>query len=142
MKEEDARLLYSVSVNDIHNFKEQQWKVTNYVLLILTAIFSLSNLIENVSCIERTLLGVITIVLVVVGCYFTKRLHLSISFRQDRLSILRDFLGQEFKNAWAAGKSDFEIVASKKDVLWLFCSAQIVFGLVVFWLLVMPLVIA
>jgi hypothetical protein len=140
MDKEDLRLLYSVSVSDIQNFKGQQWKVTNYVLLLFAAITSISQLVKNLYCAERTVLCVFTIAVVVVGCYFTKRLHNSIKLRQGRLGLIQDRLGDEFKEIWKGNMSDAQICASKQDVLWLFWSVQIVSAVVVFWLLIRPLI--
>jgi hypothetical protein len=81
MDKEDLRLLYSVSVSDIQHFKEQQWKVTNYVLLRFAAIISITKLIDKLSCLEILLLCIATIIVTIVGCYFTRRLNKPISLR-------------------------------------------------------------
>ena len=140
MEKENLRLLYSVSVSDIQNFKEQQWKVTNYVLLLFAAIISLSQFAKNMYCAERTILCVFTLVIVVVGCYFTRRLHTSIKIRQGRLALIQKQLGDEFIEIWKGQMSERDIATSKQDVLWLFWSVQIVSSVVVLWLLIRPLV--
>jgi len=74
--EEELRLLYQVSTQDLAFFKQQQWSVTNYVLLLYGAFFGVSQIDAlNVASCERFVLCLLATALSVVGILIVYKLE-------------------------------------------------------------------
>lgn len=99
--EEELRLLYQVSTQDLAFFKQQQWSVTNYVLLLYGAFFGISQIsaLKVASC-ERFVLCLLATALCVVGILLVVMLEKSIKARRDRLGNVRRLFTNTFCVAW------------------------------------------
>lgn len=138
---DELRLLYSMSVSDIANFKQQQWKVTNYGLLIYAAIVSLPKFAGHLTQVEYVLLYVAAFAVMATGWYLIALLHKSIGERRSRLVEIRKNFSKTFMHCWRGGKSENEVPDNvdrpnkKTGLVWFF---QVLFGIgfiVVCWLL-------
>ncbi|QQE87917.1 hypothetical protein [Azotobacter chroococcum] len=98
---EDLRLLYQVTCQDLAQFKQQQWQVSNYGLLLYGAIVGIAQLIRPISDKEAIIL-LFLIVIIIVSCVFCiLKLEKSIKARRDRLKNVRGKLSKELESAWA-----------------------------------------
>lgn len=102
---EELRLLYSVTVADIAGFKQQQWKITNYGILLYAAIASIPKLIKEPNQTEYIILWLASLVVMITGCVLIWMFHGSLKARWERLTETRKSFTEEFKNAWRGGKS-------------------------------------
>lgn len=101
--QEELRMLYQVTVSDLSYFKTQQWSVTNYSLLIFTALVGVAQLIRPLAGpYERLFLVTLAVAGAAAGLAILSKLQKSISVRQSRLVAARDNFGEMFKQAWAA----------------------------------------
>jgi hypothetical protein len=97
--------LQNLAANDIRFYKEQQWKVCNYALLIYGAIIAIPKLIvSELECGEYYfLVGVCTLTLVS-GIYLIHEMSIPLAKGRDRLSELRKHFDKEISlPAYAAG---------------------------------------
>jgi NhaP-type Na+/H+ or K+/H+ antiporter len=100
--EEELRLLYQVSTQDLAFFKKQQWSVTNYVLLLYGALIYVSqkDALQVASLFERFVLCLLATALSVVGILLVYKLEKSIKARRDRLKNIRCTFTESFCLAW------------------------------------------
>ena len=107
-KYEELRLLYSVTITDIANFKQQQWQVTNYGLLLYAAIASIPSLLQQkLSLAEYVFLWLISLTVTITGCVLVWMFHASLKARWERLTEIRKkHFTEEFRSAWRGGKSE------------------------------------
>ncbi len=103
-KDEDLRMLYQVSSQDLVFFKQQQWSVTNYVLLLYVGIFGLTQIHDSI-CLGL-IMSLIASIAGIFGVIIIKKLEGSINCRRDRLKSIRGFLSKEFNTAWESGNKD------------------------------------
>lgn len=138
---DELRLLYSISVSDIALFKQQQWKVTNYGLLIYAAIVSIAKFAGRLTQTEYAFLYVAAFVVMATGWYLIALFHKSIRERRSRLVEIRKNFSQTFMHCWRGGEAEDRVPDNvdrpdrKTSLLWFF---QVVFGvgfIVVSWLL-------
>lgn len=101
--EEELCLLYQITTQDLVFFKQQQWSVTNYVLLLYAAVVGLTQLseIETTSC-ERFVLCVLATVLGISGIVILWKIEKSIAVRRDRLDKIRKLFTETFCLAWCS----------------------------------------
>ena len=98
---EELRLLYEVTTQELVFFKQQQWSVTNYVLLLFGAFFGVSQLDAlKVGACERFVLCHFATALAVVGILLVWTLEKSIIARRDRLGKVRRTFTKFFCLAW------------------------------------------
>lgn len=126
----ELQLLYNVSVSDIAAFKQQQWSVTNYALVIQAALVAVGQLLkEPLGSWERWLLVVLIGVTACVGGSVLFRLHRSIEERRERLRRIRVHFGKPFNDAWS--------VCKQPDQVYIFLAfAQVIAALIASWLVV------
>lgn len=107
-KYEELRLLYSVTITDIANFKQQQWKVTNYGLLLYAAIASIPALLQQkLSLAEYVFLWLTSLAVTITGCVLVWMFHASLKARWERLTEIRKkHFTEEFRSAWRGGRSE------------------------------------
>jgi hypothetical protein len=140
-KYDELRLLYSVCVSDITEFKALQWRITNYGLLLYAAIVSVPKLLTHLSPLEVVVLYLLAVAILLTGWHLIKGYHRSIRNRRERLIAIRREFTDEFKLAWRAGKSSeqlpdrIESASIKTSLLWLFQTIFALGFLIVFWLL-------
>lgn len=106
-KYEELRLLYSVTVADIAGFKQQQWKITNYGLLLYAAIASVPTLLNKPTQTEFVLLWLLSLTVMITGWVLVWMFHASLKARWERLTDIRKkHFTEEFRSAWRGGKSE------------------------------------
>ncbi|UUZ62268.1 hypothetical protein LP417_18900 [Polaromonas sp. P1-6] len=98
--EEELRLLYQVTTQDLVFFKQQQWSVTNYVLLLYAAVVGFTQLSEQTTSCERFVLCVLATVLGASGIVILWKQEKSIAARHDRLDKIRKLFTKTFCLAW------------------------------------------
>lgn len=104
---EELRLLYSVTVADIAGFKQQQWKITNYGLLLYVAIASVPKLFEKLTQTEFIVLWLISLAVMISGWVLVWMFHASLKARWERLSEIRKrHFTEAFRSAWRGGRSE------------------------------------
>jgi hypothetical protein len=139
---EESRLLYNASVTEIASYKQYQWNVTNYVLLIDAGIVSASHLLgeKSISSEQAFVLCVLAAISTVAGCWAVTRLSASILLRRQRLTHIRlHRFTEEFRNSWRIGKTADESPDSptrKRDLKPFFWAVQGAALIVVTWLLI------
>ena len=136
---EELRLLYQTSIFDIAFFKQQQWRVTNYGLLLYGVIVAIPKILDyDLSTYEYFVLFLIAFVVCAVGWYLVGSLEESLSKGRARLFKAKDSFSMPFKDAWRCGKSENEVPKGPEDkpsLLWLFRSVVGLGFLIVSWLL-------
>jgi hypothetical protein len=132
---DELRLLYSTAVTEIAGFKQQQWQIANYGLLVYAAIASMPRLFATpASAVERVVLTVAAIAVCVAGWKLISMFNESIHYRRERLTFMRKHeLTEAFRLAWRAGKSTQEMpdFPEEKVQLGPFFRAVFCIGLVV-----------
>ena len=125
---DELKLLYSVSVSDIAGFKQQQWNITNYGLLLYAAIVSIAKLLDDISKVEYAVLYALAFIIMVIGWLLITILHKSVMERRARLVRIRSYFSAEFRDCWRGGKSVEEVpdLVSRQDqktsLVWFFNS--------------------
>jgi len=126
---EELRLLYNVSVADIAFFKQQQWSVSNYTLLIHAALLFIAYQLLNgpLATWHHWLLVVLAWTVCVAGIAMIHRLQSSIAGRRTRLGRVRERFGEAFRSAWSIPKDP-------DNVHWLLTTVVLLSAGVVTWL--------
>jgi hypothetical protein len=108
---DDTRLLYTTSVAEIAGFKQQQWHVTNYALLLDAAIASAPKLLAGrISHLEYFVLGLAALAVLVAGWIIVGMFSGSIHVRRERLTHIRKHrLTEEFRTSWRGGASEADM---------------------------------
>jgi hypothetical protein len=136
----DAHLLYSSCVSEIGGFKQQQWNVTNYAMLVFGAVASVSKIVEPLSQVEFAVLLLSGTAVLVVAWVIVGQLSDAIRVRRERLTHVRKHrLTEEFRNSWRAGKTPEEcpdVPTEKTDLHALFRGVHVAAFAVTVWLLV------
>ena len=136
---DELRLLYASCVSEIAGFKQQQWHVTNYGLLLLAAIASVPKVVERLTELEFFILYAAAFLVLSAGWYVLGLFSASIQMRRGRLTEVRSkHFTDEFKAAWRCGKSEAEVPdapAEKINLLWFFRAVLTVGFGAVCWLL-------
>lgn len=138
-KYEELRLLYSVTVADIAGFKQQQWKITNYGLLLYAAIASVPKLLDKLTQTEFVLLWLTSLAVMITGWVFVWMFHASLKARWERLTEIRKkYFTEEFRNAWRGGKSEEaapDDPTNRISLLWFFQAVFVVGFIFDTWIL-------
>jgi hypothetical protein len=138
---EELRLLYQVSVSDIAAFKQQQWNITNYGLLLYAAIVAIPKLFNNnaaLSYIEYFGLFLAAFVVLASGWFLLGMFATSIQHRRCRLTETRQEFTELFRKCWRGGKPESQITDrpdDKPSLLWFFRTVLGVGFITVSWLL-------
>jgi hypothetical protein len=135
---EEMRLLYQMSVSEIAFFKQQQWRVTNYGLLLYGVIVAIPKILNyNLFTLEYVVLFLISFAVLAVCWFLVGSLEKSLLKSRTRLVKAKDNFGKEFKDAWKRDMSEHDQVRpdDKPSLLWLFRSVTCLGFLIVNWLL-------
>ena len=136
---EELRLLYSVTVADIAGFKQQQWKITNYGLLLYAAIASIPKLLGKLTQTEFGLLWLISLAVMITGWVLLRMFHDSLEARWERLTEIRKkHFTEEFRSAWRGGKSEEAVPddpTNRISLLWFFRAVFLVGFIFDTWIL-------
>lgn len=110
---EEILLLYNVTITDIVFFKTQQLMVTNYVVLINSALLAIAyTLLKSLTILQVSILITLTWISCIAGIIFIILLQFSIDGRRIRLKNCRETFGKKFNDAWNINK--------KKESIFLF----------------------
>jgi len=85
----ELQTLYTSCVTDLANFKQQQWKITNYAMLAFGAIVSIEKTTDSINIFERSFLVALSFVVPTVAITIICQLTAAIKVRRDRLSEVR-----------------------------------------------------
>lgn len=138
-KNDELHLLYTSCVSEIASFKQQQWHVTNYGLLLYAAIASMPKVVATkLTELELFLFYIGTFTVLAAGWFLVGMLSSSIQERRGRQTEVRKQFTKEFKHAWRVGRPESEVPDSpqeKPSLLWFFRSVFVVGFGVTSWLL-------
>jgi len=126
---EELKLLYSSCVSEIISFKQQQWKVTNYALLLYVAIISISKLLMFDQSLELIFLSIAALVVLIAAWFVIGKLSSSIQERRKRQIQSRKKFSDVFMFAWGGGRPLDEIedkIENKPTLLWFFVGILII----------------
>jgi hypothetical protein len=107
----DAQLfLYQVTVSDLTYFKSQQWRLTNHCLLLTASLVAVGHALAEPMLWELCGLAALVVTAMAAGMLLLKKLQDSIVVRQSRLDAVREKLGLEFYETWAAKDKKSEYI--------------------------------
>jgi hypothetical protein len=131
LEHDQLKLLYQSSVADLAYFKQQQWSLANYALLLFAGLVGAAKLLPVIRTSEPLAFGAL-VVLTAVACSVVLWKHeAAIEIRRARLAIVRNVFSEEFNRAWGVqGKRD-EVVS----VAWLLQFALVLGAVVSLWVL-------
>ena len=136
---DELRLLYTSCVSEIAGFKQQQWQVTNYGLLLFAAVASIPKVVTKLTQLEFFVLYAAAFAVLSAGWYVLGLFAASIQVRRGRLTEIRTkHFTEEFKAAWRYGKTEAEVPdapSEKTSLLWFFRAVFLVGFGAVCWLL-------
>jgi hypothetical protein len=112
---DELRLLYSSSVSEIASFKQQQWHVTNYAILLFAAIVGIPRLLDRLNQVEYLVLFGAPLAVLGTGWYVLGMLADSIYIRRKRQTEIRKAFTKEFMHAWRHGVSEAEAPDDPKE---------------------------
>jgi hypothetical protein len=106
---DELLMLYETSVQDLAFFKQQQWNVTNYVLVLDAALVGARQLVGGT--VGIWIVSIAALVLCFVGVLQLNSLQESMEASRARLRRIRERLSREFLDAWdTKAKRDYEPV--------------------------------
>lgn len=130
----DLRLLYQCSVSDIAFFKKQQWKVTNYGLLLYAVIVAVPKILRReLFGYEYIVLFLIADLIYIAGLYVLISLDESLKKSRKRLIAAKHRMSPSFIEIWRAD-SDYQEPEKKESLLWVFISVMTMGLVFVAWL--------
>ena len=121
--------LHDIVVGDVAFFKSQQWRVTNYALLLDAAAIAVVRALPDPSDLEHLVLCLLGAAGLIAGLVVINELEASIRQGRDRMAHLRLLLSKEVLLALAAGGSESDPHrdgSEKSSLAWLFRSAMVV----------------
>jgi hypothetical protein len=62
-EQQEWLVLYQLAVEDIRFFKDQQWKISNYAILLYAAIVTISQIVKPLTYSERCVLTILTLII-------------------------------------------------------------------------------
>lgn len=138
-RNDELHLLYTSCVSEIASFKQQQWHVTNYGLLLYAVIASMPKVVATkLTELELFLLCIGAFSVLASGWFLVGMLSSSIQERRGRQTEVRKLFTEEFRQAWRVGRSKGEVHDSpeeKPSLLWFFRTVFVVGFGVTSWLL-------
>jgi hypothetical protein len=136
---DELRLLYSSSVSEMASFKQQQWHVTNYAILLFAAIAGIPRLLDQLNQVEYLVLFGAAFAVLCAGWYVLGMLADSIIIRRRRQTEIRKTFTPEFMHAWRHGMSAVEAPDDPKEkpnLIYFFRAVLLVSFFATCWLLV------
>jgi len=124
-------LLYQVSVSDLAFFKQQQWSVSNYSLLVLAGLCGAMKLVVGpIDTVELIVLGALVLATAIGGSVMLWSLEAAIEVRRERLRAAREHFSDAFFRAWGTrGKLDERV-----SVCWLLQIVLVAGAAVALWI--------
>ncbi len=128
---DELLMLYQVTVGDLASFKTTQWTTTNYAFLLFAGIIGIRQLSgESMQVASRSLLVALAMIVALGALVILQKLQDSIEVRQARLTSIRPYFSQRFRDVWEAKQKAREYVSS----IWLLRIAVIAGVAIVAWL--------
>lgn len=122
--------LYQVTAQDLTFFKQQQWSVTNYALVLDAGLLGVRQVAKSLSDPEKLIICIVATGLGILGLYLLRTLERSITARRERLEGVRIRLSQEFRDAWRTEAKEKDTSA----VAFLLAAAQVLGAAMLWWL--------
>tara|TARA_Y100000589_G_scaffold321902_1_gene353994 strand:+ start:609 stop:1046 length:438 start_codon:yes stop_codon:yes gene_type:complete len=116
---DNIRLLYTVSVSDIANFKQTQWYILNQSLVLFGALATIEHSFEFGSGNNNVIFVIAGFLIWLAGCGLLQRLDGSIEARRERLKNCRLKLGDKFIKAWKTKHSGDSLLWFFESILML-----------------------
>ncbi|PKL24820.1 MAG: hypothetical protein CVV46_16890 [Spirochaetae bacterium HGW-Spirochaetae-2] len=137
--------LQNLVVADIAFYKQQQWRICNYALLLFAAIIAIPRLAEpKLANWEYVALMLISIFVLVVGMYLICEMSVPLKKGRMRLDELRKHFDREtVMKAYAGGgevESELKKANEKETLEGMFNSIMILSFFVTIWLLIRSLI--
>jgi hypothetical protein len=127
---EELLLLYSSCVSELSAFKQQQWSVTNYTLLVNAALVAVGQIVgDALRAGERFMLLFLALLSLGLGLRVLCLLQHSIVARRERQTKVRAFFGVPFKDSRAVPKE-------ADPVFYILGTAQTIGAFLAGWLIV------
>ena len=126
---EELRLLYQITCQDLAQFKQTQWQVSNYGLLLLASIIALAQMVKPISEKEYVVIILLIVGIVIAALACISKLDKSILARRDRLKSIRDRFGASFRSSLATENKE----PDSPMISYLLMGSQVVGGAIVFW---------
>jgi hypothetical protein len=132
LEHDELKLLYQACVSDLAFFKQQQWSIANYALLLYGALVAAVKLLQPpIRELEPIVLQLLVVATAITASIVLWKHEAAIGVRRTRLAALRNELSQRFNRAWETeGKRD-ELVS----VACVLQAALVVGALVALWVL-------
>jgi hypothetical protein len=129
---DELKLLYQVTVADLAYFKQQQWSIANYGLLLFAGLCASAKLFSPpASRIELVALAVLVFITATATSIVLWKHQASITIRRSRLKATRERFSKPFHDAWGTeGKLD-----ERFEVCWLLQGALVLGAVVSLWVL-------
>ena len=135
-QQDDLRMLFQVCVSDLAYLKEQQWRITNYTLLLYAVLFGCARAFSgNLSFPELVVRCFLAFLVLCAAFAVLVSLQRSIDKGRRRMRAVRSQLSEGFKDAWAGGQGPDDRSERKQDLLWLFCGVVLIGFTCLCWLL-------
>ncbi len=97
---DELRILYTSCVTEIASFKQQQWQVTNYAILLYVAIAGMPRILGSLNQFEYFVLFVAALAVLSAGWFVLEMLADSIQIRRSRQTEVRKTFTAELMRAW------------------------------------------
>jgi hypothetical protein len=132
IERDELKLLYQVSVADLAYFKQQQWSIANYALLLYAGLCAAAKLLAMpVRSWEPTALSVLVAITAASASLVLWKHETAIELRRARLRAVREQFSETFHRAWGVeAKLDERI-----SVCWLLQGALVLGAVVSLWVL-------
>ena len=97
MTSKPVEILYRVFFDEMKFAKQQQWTVTNYMLLLLGAILGLSITLKTLSAAEKTAASFLVVGIVAAGYFFLIDLQFYLAKLRERIEAIENTFADEEK---------------------------------------------
>ena len=129
--------IYGVTISDIAFFKSQQWKATNYAVLIYAAVLGTAKLVSSagdLTNISFGLLFLMALLTLLQGLYVLNELESSLSARRVRLDLIIHLFAEKIYESFYKNSLPPE---DKSSLIWLFRTVLIIGFLIDVWILIL-----
>jgi hypothetical protein len=108
---------HRMAVSDIAFFKQQQWQVTNYALLLYGAIVAAPKLIgAPLTGAEYSALWIVSLIVLAAGIFLLLDIEKSLAKGRNRLPAARKYFDQEITlRVYAAGRDPESAIITSKE---------------------------
>lgn len=108
--------LQSLSASDIAFYKQQQWKICNYVLVLDASVIAIPKFVDSqLYPWEFFILGLLAVVIFIAGIFLIREMGIALSKGRERLPALRVHFDMNALKAYAAGGNPDDALLKAKD---------------------------